>query len=383
MKLGMRNSMLLILLLLTACATQQIPAEDSNIPAQNNTVIMNETSTAINEPVQNISSKSVDLKRLPLGGKLSTSPTRGAIWLCNVPKGTGGAQAAGPWIKDNSYDITAKPSVQGSVRWPGNMSIALSGNVRIISGNALPNHPTGTYPVAQDDPAYRYDRNPNSIKAQRYELRLPANPQVQSPSCIGGEAGIMQSGSALFNGLDAEQRDAVAYELQDTCQGHPERTGTYHYHSFSSCINDSTSTHSPLVGYALDGFGIYGIHGENGQELSSDDLDECHGHTHVIQWDGKNASMFHYHMTADYPYSIGCFRGKAAAMQVVQAGPEQMQSEQGGQSGPDLAVAAAKLGITEDELRRALGPPPPDLAAAAQKLGISEEQLREALGPPR
>jgi hypothetical protein len=48
----------------------------------------------------------------------------------------------------------------------------------------------------------------------------------------------------------------------------------------------------------------------------------------------------------------------------------------------DLASAAAELGISEQELRAALGPPPPDLAAAAQKLGITEEALIEALGIP-
>jgi hypothetical protein len=52
---------------------------------------------------------------------------------------------------------------------------------------------------------------------------------------------------------------------------------------------------------------------------------------------------------------------------------------------PDLAAAAAKLGISEDALKDALGDPqqgPPDSAAAAATLGISEEALIEALGLP-
>jgi len=51
----------------------------------------------------------------------------------------------------------------------------------------------------------------------------------------------------------------------------------------------------------------------------------------------------------------------------------------------DLAIAAAKLRVTEQQLRDALGDPgqgPPDLAAAAEQLGISEESLQEALGLP-
>jgi di/tricarboxylate transporter len=50
---------------------------------------------------------------------------------------------------------------------------------------------------------------------------------------------------------------------------------------------------------------------------------------------------------------------------------------------PDLAEAAAQLGITEEALIAALGDPTqgaPDFAAAAQLLGISEEELLAALG---
>ena len=62
-------------------------------------------------------------------------------------------------------------------------------------------------------------------------------------------------------------------------------------------------------------FGIYGRFGEDGETLSND-LDECHGHTHEIEgdgkqieWDGKQVEMYHYHATYEYPYTIGCFRG--------------------------------------------------------------------------
>ena len=49
------------------------------------------------------------------------------------------------------------------------------------------------------------------------------------------------------------------------------------------------------------------------------------------------------------------------------------------QQAPDLAAAAVVLGITEQELMDALGPPPPDLQAAAETLGITVEELRNAL----
>ena len=65
--------------------------------------------------------------------------------------------------------------------------------------------------------------------------------------------------------------------------------------------------------------------------------------------------------------------------------PNQQQEGRRNHRGPDFA-AAAKLGITEQQLVDALGVPPhpprPDFAAAAQKLGVSEADLKTALGVP-
>jgi hypothetical protein len=69
-------------------------------------------------------------------------------------------------------------------------------------------------------------------------------------------------------------------------------------------------------------------------------------------------------------------------------GNQQGQPPGGQQNQPpglDLASAAAQLGITEEQLRSALGDPeqgPPDLREAAASLGISVDALESALGIP-
>ena len=63
---------------------------------------------------------------------------------------------------------------------------------------------------------------------------------------------------------------------------------------------------------ALYGFGIFGQFGEGGKRLANADLDACHGHTHAIPWDGQTQTLYHYHMTREYPYSVGCFHGVRA-----------------------------------------------------------------------
>lgn len=254
-----------------------------------------------------------DPARLPIGdGKLSSAPEVGKVWSCTTEFGGGGAFKDGPWIRgDGSFDFTAKAVVDGAVEWPHQLSITLAGSIRSVTGNDLPRHATGTYPVSPQDDAYQYDRNPNRIAAQTVTWSLPAVPEAAAAaSCVGlGPVGVMLTGAYVFNGLDALGRDAVAHEIQDGCQGHPERNGSYHYHSLSLCAEDKGEGHSALVGYALDGFGIFGRRGEDGRELASADLDACHGHSHDIDWDGRRRAMFHYHATLDYPYTVGCYRG--------------------------------------------------------------------------
>jgi hypothetical protein len=80
----------------------------------------------------------------------------------------------------------------------------------------------------------------------------------------------------------------------------------------SPCFDQGADNeHSPLGGYLIDGFGIFGPRGEDGVVLRNKELDECHGHTHEIDWDGETVEMYHYHFTFEYPYTVGCFHGEA------------------------------------------------------------------------
>jgi len=258
---------------------------------------------------------------LPLGdGKVATSPRVGYVFACQTTFGNNGAPpGSAPWITGDTWNPAAKPAVQGEVAWPNaRLEVAREGTERVVRTNNLPTHATGSFPIARSDPAYQYDGNPNAIREQDVLQRLPATPQAAAvATCVPqGMIGFALSGAALFNALDAAGRDAAAHEVQDRCSGHPERQGQYHYHSFSPCLRDAAGDagrHSDLVGYALDGYGLYGPFGENGARLTNADLDACHGHTHTIPWDGAPVSLYHYHVTREYPYTVGCYHGTPAA----------------------------------------------------------------------
>ena len=69
---------------------------------------------------------------------------------------------------------------------------------------------------------------------------------------------MLTDGAFLYNALDGEGRDAAAHEVLDACSGHPDPSSSYHHHDIPACLLDpAPKASSTLVGYALDGFGIY------------------------------------------------------------------------------------------------------------------------------
>ena len=268
-----------------------------------------------------------DLTQLPFGGDSPTNilirnqgnsePDFLSLWLCGLPSDGAGNSDATDWTNaDGTWDYTKKPQVAGNDSWISEFDVSLDDNGnRVITGNALPDHPTGVFPITPGSDAYKYDGNPNIISEHEVLYVFPAIPQIASePSCVPfGPSGISLSGSAIYHGASTLGNDAAAHEMLDRFGGHTDGTETYHYHFPSEDLQDHihthTSGHSALMGYMLDGFGIYGPHGEDGSILTSADLDECHGHTHEVLWDGEMINLYHYHWTYDFPYNIGCFKG--------------------------------------------------------------------------
>ena len=264
-------------------------------------------------------SSSINPKGLPLRDQyyVTDAPKQGYMYVCDAKafqqtNGPGAVQK-GPWVDKaaGTYDVTKKPVVQGKVYYSNaEFTITNTATQRVISGNGLPvGVPTGVFPVRATDPAFQYDPNPNEITTQMISFSIPRYPTLaNSPSCTYKQVGITLDGVQLHGPLDSMGRDELAYQLQDACTGGPQPGGGYHRHALSECtphIHERTA----LVGYALDGFGIYSPYDSTGKELTSADLDICHGMTSEIPWDGQTVMMYHYVLTRDFPYTIACFRG--------------------------------------------------------------------------
>lgn len=256
---------------------------------------------------------------LPLGdGKISREPVAGSVVACNARfPGGGGAHRTGTWVRDGFWYPAEKPTVQGADTWSPELAIRREGPWRVIRTNGLPAHATGHFPITPGTPAFAYDRNPNRLQAREVELRLPADPVItDTANCVPmGLIGVTVTGVALFNAFDLHGRDAAAYEIQDVCAGHPERSGRYHYHTWSPCMVPANHPADAPVGWMIDGVPILGPRFADGRLVTNADLDACHGRHGPVLVDGRVEERYHYRFTAEYPYTVGCFRGAPPAAQ--------------------------------------------------------------------
>jgi hypothetical protein len=244
-----------------------------------------------------------------------TQPARNHVYWCG--QSTMAPGPALPWVqRDGTVDNGHKPHVNGTVAWSNHrLNQITAGSDRTITTNGLPSHPTGQFPVSlQDSPeAFQFERSTAAIQQLLRVYNVPITPQVAAPpSCVPvGAIGIALTGAVFFGALNAELHDAVAVEIFDRCEGHPDRMGQYHYHHGSPCFDQGRpDQHSPLVGIAFDGFAIYGRRDVDGRLVTNDNLDECHGHVGpAVNANGVTVTAYHYHINDEFPYILGCFMG--------------------------------------------------------------------------
>ena len=179
-----------------------------------------------------------------------------------------------------------------------NVKVEVTDELLIVRSDGIPDHETGQFPNR---------RNPNTIRKQDYTFRIPRHPKPADK--VGrlpmGPIGVALNGVPFYNPYNREGEDAALNEVFDECCGHPDPLGRYHYHIYPKCqktpfAKDDPSKHSPLIGYAFDGYGVFGPLGDGGKRPT--DLDECNGHT-----DAERG--YHYHVTDRFPYILGGYHG--------------------------------------------------------------------------
>ena len=218
-------------------------------------------------------------------------------------------------------------------------SSAYKGYVRRIQMSGCPNHQTASI---------LYGNEPIVIDR---DIEIPAYPcfadTYYNLTCESGTIGVTLNGISIlsrYQGGDCgngEDNNAIENEHLDfdQCGGHASDSPffEYHYHIAPSCLldqmgdYDNVTSHSPLIGWAYDGFPVYGPHSIGGVEMYPCDhtnasseycLDDCGG-TSQYEIDGF---LYHYHLQGPLsdlvtrsvdpypdesrtPYTMGCWRG--------------------------------------------------------------------------
>ena len=140
-----------------------------------------------------------------------------------------------------------------------------------------------------DIPHYTFNQTtPNALVASEQTIEIPRNPVwLDEPVDIPllGLSAIAVNGCSVFGPNEGQTPDnfgdPIANDIMDPCLGHT--AFEYHYHALKQeCLipsglvaepwlNDpvDTSVESPILGYALDGYPIYGSYGrlEEGGEV--------------------------------------------------------------------------------------------------------------------
>jgi len=216
-----------------------------------------------------------------------------------------------------------------------------SNTLRNISASGCPNHYN---PCLKPSDVCSSDTTEATFQNHKYQIKAYpcfAN-ATYNTTCIEGAIGILRNGVVIYSQSGNAQScsDAVDSEGDtfDRCGGHADNSGIYHYHIPPTCLLKQlniveTQSHGDIIGWALDGFPIYGPYGQSSNMMfkcsdttranQNDCVDSCGGHSqHVV----GNGYLYHYHMIGNVsdgvtdpvdplpssyfnPYSIGCFKG--------------------------------------------------------------------------
>lgn len=220
------------------------------------------------------------------------------------------------WLRAGYKDVEGK-LVEKDEHKPYAVVITVEDDHIVMQSRNLPNHPTATFP----DKWRMLDGNPSYIQEKSNTWYLPKHPKLATdPVAMDahnsngglpmGPIGVAINGVIFFNPFDHIFETDAVWRL-DRCCGHPSPQSAYHYHKYPVCVktpwSDEGKMHSSVIGFAFDGFPVYGPYEADGL-LAKDDknnpLNDFNLHT-----DAERGP--HYHVTpGKFPHIIGGYWGE-------------------------------------------------------------------------
>ncbi|MBU6270025.1 MAG: YbhB/YbcL family Raf kinase inhibitor-like protein [Betaproteobacteria bacterium] len=189
----------------------------------------------------------------------------------------------------------------------GAATVACDGTYAYLGSNGLPTHAmmngiTATnlqVPVAQ-----------NFLGSRGWKIPLAPAIAATTTSAIDGPIGVAINGVPIFNPCKqggCQNGDTKVLGELDACNGHAGRADDYHYHAAPVCLmagRPASYWDTHPLGWALDGFAIYGYNNADGTTATRDGV--CGGNTSPVV---NGPAGYSYHVTDASPYVLSCFRG--------------------------------------------------------------------------
>ena len=188
------------------------------------------------------------------------------LLLCSAAIMASSANAQGPevtsWIQNTTATNPTYPSLISNCQL-----VQYSATQVYVSCTCIPGYSIGPW-----------TGNPNTPANQNFVFKITRNPvqNTGTATVVGlGHIGVWKNGVSIFNVSDAASynnagvwfRNAYFWEGPgfDACLGHPQQQGEYHHHVSPTCLYDQLDSthHSPVIGYAFDGFPVYGAYGHS------------------------------------------------------------------------------------------------------------------------
>ncbi|MFM7151122.1 MAG: YHYH protein [Gemmataceae bacterium] len=174
-------------------------------------------------------------------------------------------------------------------------------NYFYVESNGMPDHPMmiGITAWQQQVPIPQAYTGRNAWRIPLHP-KMAENPVSAKEALFRGAIALAANGVPIFNPIKNDGRTDTfwAGEL-DSYGGHCGRADDYHYHIGPVHLEKVVGKGNP-IGYALDGYPLYGYTDSDGKEPK--DLDEFNGR--------MEKGSYRYYSTRKYPYINGGMRGE-------------------------------------------------------------------------
>lgn len=220
----------------------------------------------------------------------------------------------------------------------------------IIHSTTYPDHPMMTGIVGTNEQV--------PVPAADYATPIPLAPELGAePLTRDAALGVAVNGVPIYDYTAGgemtladllqhqAEHDTVQTQQLDACGGHAGRGDDYHYHAKPTCMIAEMTNPGPgaIIGWALDGFPIYGDTNPDGTVIAAGGLDVCNGQP-------DDTFIYRYHTSIASPYIIQCLMGKTAALADLPRVPPLHPAD--GSRGPEAGVpprdGVENLVFTED-----------------------------------